>query len=307
MSLSLSSAGKASNFFSVILHGLMNSQAKISLLITAVFISLSAWIAGELIWYSVDSNSTTKWVAQKSESITQKNDFLDTRELKDANLFGLYSEKSEPVKAAQVVSDAPKTRLNLTLVGVVASSNEANSLAVIANKGVQATYGINEDIEGTRAKLKAVLVDRVIIDNAGRDETLMLQGIDYSKRSVSSTQVNTQRSPSVRTSGNNPSVKLEDIKQEITEDPQKLLQYIQLSQMRDKEGKLIGYRVRPGKNKVLFESVGLKSGDIATHLNGEDLTDTATMGRIWKSLSDLTELNLTVDRKGQTEEIYIQF
>lgn len=70
-----------------------------------------------------------------------------------------------------MIQDAPKTRLNLVLVGAVASSNPKLSLAVIANRGTQATYGINEEIEGTRAKLKAVLVDRVIIDNSGRDET----------------------------------------------------------------------------------------------------------------------------------------
>ncbi|XHF86591.1 type II secretion system protein GspC [Vibrio sp. HN007] len=283
----------------------MNSQVKISLLITAVFISLSAWIVGELIWYGLDKQSVSEWNASNVALAEQENASLDTRELKSANLFGSYSEKAEVVKPVEVVKDAPKTKLNLTLVGVVASSNQGNSLAVIANRGVQSTYGINEDIEGTRAKLKAVFVDRVIIDNAGRDETLMLQGIDYKKLSTS--QTTTSSSPNVRTSGNNPTNALEAIKREITQDPQRLLQYIQLSQMRGKDGKLIGYRVRPGKNKALFDSVGLKSGDIATHINGEDLADSATMGRIWTSLSELTELSLTVDRKGQTEEIYIQF
>ena len=56
---------------------------------------------------------------------------------------------------------------------------------MIANRGTQATYGINEEIEGTRAKLKAVLIDRVIIDNSGRDETLMLEGIEYKRLAVS--------------------------------------------------------------------------------------------------------------------------
>ncbi|MDG3086851.1 type II secretion system protein GspC [Vibrio hannami] len=305
MSFTLSPSDKVNRFFSVLFRGLINSQAKFSLFFTAVFVSLSAWIVGELIWYSAESSSTTQWRAQQSVSATQESANFDTKELKQANLFGLYSEKTEPVKRAVVVQDAPKTRLSLTLVGVVASSNDANSLAVISNRGVQATYGIDESIEGTRARLKAVLVDRVIIDNSGRNETLMLQGIDYSKRVVEPEDV--RRSPSVGRSGNNPTFSLQDIRQEIAEDPQKLLQYIQLSQMRGQDGKLIGYRVRPGKNRVLFESVGLKSGDIATHINGEDLTDSATMGRIWKSLSDLTELNLTVDRKGQAEEIYIQF
>ncbi|MGT0149779.1 type II secretion system protein N [Vibrio metschnikovii] len=48
---------------------------------------------------------------------------------------------------APVQVDAPPTRLNLTLVGVVASNELERSLAVIANRGQQATYGLNEQIE----------------------------------------------------------------------------------------------------------------------------------------------------------------
>ncbi|MGT0149781.1 hypothetical protein ACT691_10065 [Vibrio metschnikovii] len=42
-------------------------------------------------------------------------------------------------------------------------------------------------------------------------------------------------------------------------------------------------------------------------LNGLDLTDPSAMTQVFESISDLTELNLTVERDGQQHDIYIQF
>ncbi|MFS1426028.1 type II secretion system protein N [Vibrio splendidus] len=101
----------------------------------------------------------------------------------NANLSGRV--RRSPVAVEQVV-DAPKTRLNLVLVRV-ASSNQKNSLAVIANRGSQDTYGIGETIDGTRAQQGNVLKDRVIIENQGRNETLMLEGIEYKRQAMCKT------------------------------------------------------------------------------------------------------------------------
>ncbi|MGF1752232.1 type II secretion system protein GspC [Vibrio makurazakiensis] len=279
-------------------------QQTLSLSLCCLLIGITAWKLGQLIWFvePVES-SVTPWQANVQAS-QQASESLDLSTLQKSHLFGLYNAK-QPVIEQAIVQDAPKTRLNLVLVGAVASSNPALSLAVIANRGKQATYGINETIEGTRAKLKAVLVDRVIIENSGRDETLMLEGIEYKKLQVSASK---PRSTSSVT-GNNPTSsedKLSQIRQQITKDPQKIFQYVRLSQVK-RDGQVLGYRVSPGKDPELFNAVGLKNGDIATQLNGNDLTDPAAMATIFKSISELTELNLSVERDGQQHDVYIEF
>ncbi|PWI32960.1 type II secretion system protein GspC [Vibrio albus] len=309
MSLTLSQSPKIAGFLNGILQFLTAYQARLSTVVVLIFLSVSAWIAGELIWGVTENGPmVSQWSpvpvsgkragAQSGQDISQ---------LVNANLFGEYSEKAVSKPVAPVVTDAPKTRLNLVLVGVVSSSAPETSLAVIANRGSQATYGIGEEIEGTRATLKSVLVDRVIIDNAGRFETLMLEGIEYKR--LSGQPVPKVNRAALR-GGNNPgtleSNELDQIRQEITEDPQKIMQYIRLSQVKE-EDEIIGYRVSPGSKRALFDSVGLQEGDVATTLNGEDLTDPKAMGRIWQNVSDLTELNLTVIRDGQPYDIYIVF
>lgn len=97
---------------------------------------------------------------------------------------------------------------------------------------------------------------------------------------------------------------LEQIRKEMAQNPQSVLKYIRLSQVSN-DGKIEGYRVNPGKDRKLFDSVGLKPGDIATSLNGIDLTDPAAMSSLWKNMSEMTELNLTVQRDGQLHDIFI--
>ena len=97
---------------------------------------------------------------------------------------------------------------------------------------------------------------------------------------------------------------LDKMRQEMAKNPQSVLKYIRLSQVSN-NGKITGYRVNPGKDRQLFDSVGLKPGDIATSLNGIDLTDPAAMSSLWKNMSEMTELNLTVQRDGQLHDIFI--
>lgn len=280
-------------------------QKQISFALTLLLLILSAWIMGKMVWLLQQNTfDVAPWVPTSSSSTTATQQSLDLSSLQQGDLFGRYSEeKAEVVQT--VIKDAPKTSLSLLLVGVVASNEPSRSLAVIANRGSQATYGVNEVIEGTRAKLKAVLVDRVIIDNSGRDETLMLDGVDYHKPSV---QV-PERVIASNARGNNPASeeeKLDDIRIAISRNPQEIFKYVRLSQVK-RDDKVLGYRVSPGKSPELFESVGLQNDDIAIQLNGQDLTDPDAMSKIFQSVSELTEINLTVERDGQPHDIYIQF
>ncbi|WP_372075239.1 type II secretion system protein GspC [Vibrio amylolyticus] len=285
-------------------------QQRLSLLCCITLLMVSAWVLGKLFWLTLSPEETvTPWRAQVVSSQNQAQSALDTSSLKNSHLFGVYQQGAKKVEKP-VVQDAPKTRLNLSLVGVVASSDDNKSLAVIANRGNQSTYGINEQIEGTRAQLKAVFSDRVIIDNSGRDETLMLVGIDYSNQSTDTHEIKpVQNSQGNNVANNNASdrvAKLESIRAEIAEDPQKIFQYVRMSQVK-RDGNVLGYRVTPGKEPELFSFFGLESGDIATQLNGLDLTDPEAMSTIFKTISELSELNLTVERDGQNHDINIEF
>ncbi len=291
-----------------IIKTLAEHQVTISRWVLALLIALIAWQLGKLVWMvSEPSSSVGQWRPAATSTVNPSTEpSSSTQSIVDANLFGQY-QRPQADEQPKVV-DAPKTNLNLILVGVVSSSNPDKSLAVISNKNVQETVGVGELITGTRAKIVSVLPDRIIIENAGRDETLMLEGISID-RSTPESRPTTSRVQS-NVIGNNAQLAelgdLDSIKQAILENPQQFLKYIRLSQV-NKDGELQGYRVRPGRERALFDSVGLQDGDLAVELNGIDLTDKSAMGSIMQSFNDMTEVNLTVERDGQRYDIYIQF
>ena len=89
---------------------------------------------------------------------------VNISKIQQLNLFGDAKAAPKIVEEAPV-TDAPETRLKLTLAGVVASSEESAGTAIIEYKNSQAVYGLGDKIEGTNASLKQVYADRVIIKN----------------------------------------------------------------------------------------------------------------------------------------------
>lgn len=95
------------------------------------------------------------------------------------------------------------------------------------------------------------------------------------------------------------------LKDEMTKNPGKLLDYINISPVIN-DGKLKGYRVNPGKDVAFFQRIGLQSNDLAVSINGYDLRDNSQAMQIMQQLSSMTEMNLTVERNGLQQDIYIR-
>ena len=220
---------------------------------------------------------------------------VNIAKIQQLNLFGNAAAK--PAEPVAEVTDAPETRLNLTLTGVVASSEQEAGTAIIENRGSQAVYGLGEKIEGTNATLQKVYNDRVIIKNGVRNETLMLDGIDYD-------EANRRREMQAR---NRPepqeeeedTVELSEEALEATaalrERPANFTDFISISP-KTEEGQLIGYQVSPGKEPELFKSAGLQAGDVITQINGLDLTDLQQSQEALSELRNAQTIELTIIR-----------
>ncbi|WP_261887389.1 type II secretion system protein GspC [Vibrio aerogenes] len=286
----------------------MNHQNLLSTGLTVVLWAIFAWFLGKAVWmpFHSDPSHAPVWKPTAAEHAGSKKVF-DSRFVKQQNLFGTFNRSTKPGQSTVMVN-APKTKLNLKLVGVVVSDETHGNLAIIALRGEQDTYGLDEQIKGTRASLKAVLADRVIINNSGRDETLMLENIDPKLYEQMGPIKKKPQAPARLTerARHTSDKKLAQIKQELSNNPQNLFQYVRLSQIK-RNNAVIGYRLSPGRSPELFKSVGLKRGDIAVKLNDVDLTDKNAMVKISSELSDLSEMKITVERDGQPHDIYIQF
>lgn len=266
--------------------------------------------AAELTWRlfpAPDQMSDSLTVSRAGPSSARTSDAkVNLTSLKRLNLFGDLTAK--PV-VKQETTDAPKTTLNLTLTGVVASSDAKVAAAIIENRGAQNTYGIDEKIDGTNAFLKEVFADRVIIRNSGRNETLMLDGVDYTKTTSTARTSRPVRSaprPSdPDTIRRTLSRDQAEATREIRKSPTSFSDYIAIAPFRH-DGRLLGYRVSPGRKTALFKAAGFVAGDIVTDINGLDLTDPQQSLEAMQALRSSESLQLTVDREGELVTLYLE-
>ena len=235
-----------------------------------------------------------QWVIPKGAVTSNQ---VDTRELQQQHLFGKAIEVKKSAKSAKSVSVAPKTKLNLILVGVVAASDSNYSSAIISYKSKQGSYFLDSEIEGTQASVSEIHPDRVILNVNGAFQTLMLDGVDgkpagKTVRKPIERRIKAEKAP----------VDVELDRQEILDDPSKLTDYVRISPYRE-DGQVLGYRLRPGKNPELFEQAGFEKNDLAVELNGVDLLDTQQAFSLMKEFPTMTEINVTVERDGQLHEL----
>ena len=277
---------------------------------TIVVVLLSLYLiafAAKLVWRIIPEPqlSATPTVSRAPViSSPSGQNGVNIAKIQQLNLFGNAAAK--PAEPVAEVTDAPETRLNLTLTGVVASSEQEAGTAIIENRGSQAVYGLGEKIEDTNATLQKVYNDRVIIKNGVRNETLMLDGIDYD-------EANRRREMQAR---NRPdpeeleedTVELSDEALEATaalrERPANFTDFISISP-KTEEGQLIGYQVSPGKEPELFKSAGLQAGDVITQINGLDLTDLQQSQEALSELRNAQTIELTIIRDGSLTTLYL--
>lgn len=256
----------------------------------------------------------------------------DIKKIQAWNLFGAASNKKseqiiKPTERIQGVEDKAKdTKLKLLLLGVVMSSDEQASLAVISHQNKQQQYVVGEKLPGgPRVVLSKVLTDRVILNNAGRYEALWLfnqktkgrgsiaannrgAGARANARRLANTA---SRASGVANSGsNNSSQKIDrrndpeitaaitDAKEKLYSDPLSLSELIQVAPAMQ-NGNLQGYRISPGKNPAQFKALGLQRGDIVTSINGVSLDDPQNSVKLYQQFRTLTEAQIDILRSGE--------
>lgn len=214
------------------------------------------------------------------------------------HLFG-----SAPKDKAPDIADAPKTRLNLTLLGVYATeSNEA--IAIIASGGAEEKiYQVDDTIPGG-AVLKSVLPDRVLLERQSKMETLpfpkdAIEGIAFSQAEVPSLPDTTAISGTGQKLGN--------LRREILKNPEQLGKMVQARPV-TKDGSFEGYQLSPSGNKAdnrqLFQELGLEPGDIVTAVN-DIMIDRPEKGlNALQNLVNAAEVTITLLRDGSEITIH---
>jgi general secretion pathway protein C len=189
------------------------------------------------------------------------------------------------------------SQLPLDLIGTIVHANPDRSLATIMLRGQAKVepYSIGQQVEGM-AEIKHILRERVVFKN------LRTQGLEYieipqdQKIVISTEKPFSAEAP--QADKTDFTVKRADIDKQL-EDLPKLLQAARVVPEISADGRIKGYRLVEMQPGSIYETLGLRLGDVIKGANGEDVTNPQKAMELFQSLKGADNIKLVIERSGQ--------
>lgn len=193
--------------------------------------------------------------------------------------------------------NAPKTRLRLELLGVMAASKAERSSAIIAPKGgAGENYRIGDVVQG-RTKLAAVHQDKVILDSNGKLETLKFDLTSKQNLRKSSQPTRAQKKAAARGSLKDRFKKVRNasdavtlLRDEVNNDPAGALKQLGLETSANGEG----YKV--SNSGSMLTQLGLQPGDVILSVNGQTLGNLDDDQNLLEQVTNSGQARLEIQR-----------
>ncbi|HRY14840.1 MAG: type II secretion system protein GspC [Candidatus Competibacteraceae bacterium] len=221
------------------------------------------------------------------------------------HLFGKV-EASRPVVATP--APMPVTPLNLRLVGVFFTERgQSRALALIADgNSLERGYRIGDSLPGG-VRLERIERDQVVVSRNGREELIKLPKLDDPNRPVVTPEppvlpVPLEEEPDPPSTFNAPQVIdasaiADRLRGEISGRPQ-ALEDIAFASPYVQNGQFMGFRLRPGRDRRIFQQLGLNGGDVLTEINGTRLNSPAQGLALLQELMSASQIDVRVLRNG---------
>jgi general secretion pathway protein C len=269
---------------------------------TAILVLAIAYQLAALTW--VIAPGAPPPVRTRSATAVEQSDAhaTDYEALLHSHPFGEPDKAAAAPVAAEAVTDAPDTTLSLDLRGILSAGEDgASGQAIIAaNRGEDKTYRVGQAIDNASGtKLYSVFWDKVLLDRGdGRVETLRLP------KELLGTPAPRARGPMMAPPVAAPPQANESLRTVIGQNAAKLQDIIRVAPQVD-QGKVVGFRIQPGKDKATFDSLGLVPGDVVTEINGVVLDDPSKGLQAFEALGEATQANVTVLRDGAPQALVV--
>ncbi len=259
--------------------------------VTLLFIVACSYTLSQITWSLIPADKERQAPRSFKRNAPAKQQANNYREITDAHLFGSFQQSS--VKSVKQ-QDAPETRLNLVLKGVLATNPMEYGIAIISlgKSGEEKNYAPGDKVSG--ATVKEIYADRVILERAGRLETLRMPK-DKSGDLIKS--VPNAARPAATAELSTPGAVLSDIRKQIIKNPTSFGKFAIPVPVKE-NGKIRGYRLQPQGDRTLFDTVGLEPSDVIVAVNGIDLSNPAKGLKALRALQRAKSVDLTILRNG---------
>jgi len=296
----------------VVTQSLLNSQnmRRLPAIVTVLMVVALTYSVAQITWKLLPVAALNETIPATKSNGTTRGRIEGTKQisLSQLHLFGEVKVQKQTQKTSQAIK-APITRLNLTLKGIIASGAPDIAKAIIADSsGHENFYAIGAKIPGG-AILEEIHVSHVILKRNNRLETLQLpkdvpRSQSFRKTSTTGTR-NRRTTVSSNSANKDARTLLREYKKTLKTDPQQLMDLVRTQPYREK-GKLVGYKIRPGKDRRLLRKFGLRSGDVVTAVNGISLDNPINGLEILKNLTTASQVSVDIKRNGIAQSLSFQ-
>jgi len=262
--------------------------------VSMLLVVLLAYALSQLTWqlWPVPGQDLPPPAAATSAAQAARTDY---RQIANLHLFGRSAQES--VRTAAPV-EAPDTRLNLTLRGILFNTELGLTRAIIAAPGRDdETYQAGAQLPGG-AIIDQIYADRVMLLRNGQYEMLRLP-----EETVATRAATGRRAQQPARGGGSG---LAGVRQDIVRNPQRVANYLQGEPVNRAGGGIVGFRVFAGQNRAVFDQSELEEGDIVTNVNGIQLDALDKAAEAMDQLASSDAVTITVLRDGAEHTLQIQ-
>ncbi|MBE9539937.1 MAG: type II secretion system protein GspC [Proteobacteria bacterium] len=277
----------------------------LSQLVWALFPAAETMLPGDIV---ILNPAETASNAQQADSV-DLNKMLSWHLMGHADAAVAATTVAVPVEQATgregIEEGAKETRLDLRLRGIVASTVDGLGHAIIEHKSKQQVYAVEDKLPVSgRVVLAKVMPDRVVLDNRGTYELLVLfedtaLSAQLPAPAVRETAPKNMTGGAVRAIDKRDDVQTTALarsyRQQLYQNPQSLAELVRITAVRD-DGQLLGYKVSPGSDEAQFAQLGFKRDDLVTSVNGIALNDPGNTVRLYQLMRSAGEAVFDLER-----------
>jgi general secretion pathway protein C len=282
---------------------------QLPLAVALIMILLISSRAAELTWSLIPAPDIQSQMQSKSAKSSPTIKRRDTsKQLDSVAKLHLFGVAGATKKAKKIDSNAPVTRLNLTLHGVFVADEAEKGEAIIGTSGnVQKYYKVGNAVM-SGVTLQAVFNDRVVLLRNGQSEVLRFPKVSK-PRSVTDTSKSSRIKSRSSRAGIGPGSVARNVSRDLKkysnllrEEPLKIFEYVRFVPVKSRDG-MKGYRILPQKNRELYNQLGVRPSDLVTSVNGVALSNDKEAMKLIEKLKDSESIQVEIVRNGKPQTL----
>ena len=266
---------------------------QLNFIFTTILVVVLSYIAADLLWLvwkpEVGQAST---VAVKKTPLQQIS--LPT------DIFG----KRQVIPVKTPAKKVKQSKLNLELIGVLFKHKDPFAIiAPVGQLSLAKTYQVGDTVK-TGVLVHDIGADFVLLKRGDKLEKLLFKKANNAANIISNRGKGPKKSSQSKLSPVQRST-VNEYRVEIVNNPKKLLSLVSVVPFFE-NGQMLGVKVKPGKDRAIFQALGFKSGDVITKINNINIDNFNKFAKIRQMIYDNLNFDLSVKRDDRIVHLSIQ-